>query len=63
MRKEKVKREERREKREREEKRVENGLQLQRGPFGEFISSYSYRRAPAGELVLHYITVGASTGI
>ena len=43
---EKEKREERRER--------ENRLQLQPSPFGESISSYSYSRASAGELILDY---------
>ena len=42
---------------------MKNRLQLQPGPSGEIISNYSYRRASAGELILHYITVGPSPGI
>ena len=42
---------------------MKNRLQLQPGPSGEINFDYSYRRASAGELISHYIAVGAFSGI
>ena len=44
-------------------KKMENRLQRQPGPFKKIISSYSYRRASAGELILHYSSVQHGTCI
>ena len=49
--------------REREKEEREKQITVTAGPFWGIISNYSYRRASAGELILHYITVGPSPGI
>ena len=41
----------------------EKQITVTAGPFWRIISNYSYRRASAGELILHYITVGPFPGI
>ena len=41
----------------------EKEVSITAGPFWGINTNYSYRRASAGELILHYITVGPSPGI
>ena len=56
------KREKQKEKEKEEEEREEQ-ITVTAGPFWGIISNYSYRRASAGELILHYIRVGPFPGI
>ena len=49
--------------RDKEKEEREKQITVTAGPFWGIISNYSYRRASAGELILHYITVGAFPGI
>ena len=46
-----------------EKEEREKQITVTAGPFWGIISNYSYRRASAGELILHYITVGPFPGI
>ena len=48
---------------EKEKEEREKQITVTAGPFWRIISNYSYRRASAGELILHYITVGPFPGI
>ena len=48
---------------EKEKEEGEKQITVAAGPFWGSISNYSYRRASAGELILHYITVGPFPGI
>ena len=48
---------------EKEKEEREKQITVTAGPFWGIISNYSYRRASAGELILHFITVGPSPGI
>ena len=52
-----------RKRKEKEKEEREKQITVTAGPFWGIISNYSYRRASAGELILHYITVGPSPGI
>ena len=54
---------EKKKKKEKEKEKMKSRLQLQPGPSGEINFDYSYRRASAGELISHYIAVGAFSGI
>ena len=56
--KDKEKEKEKEKGKEKGKEKEKNRLQLQPGPFGEINFDYSYRRASAGELISHYITVG-----
>ena len=54
---------EKQEEKEKEKEEREKQITVTSGPFWRIIPNYSYRRASAGELILHYITVGPSPGI
>ena len=60
---EKEEKERKRKRKGKRKKKEKNRLQLQPGPSGEINFYYSYRRASAGELISHYITVGPFPGI
>ena len=61
--KQKEKEKEKGKEKEKEKEEREKQITVTAGSFWGIISNYSYRRASAGELILHYITVGPSPGI